>query len=167
MFFYTSLFIASLIVAIVIIHVWRAIANAGKAVYQAILPSAKENNNLTSHLDTQRLTTTINPVPTPWGWKGGANPSQVARSTTPAPANPATWGWSGDNANKQKRMQGHIGHKTVTVNGNATRNSAEEKPIVGWPYRAEKTGFSEKINQANRIEVMRKNHLKTNKPWGW
>lgn len=168
MFFYVSLFIASLIVAVVLLHLWRAIFTVGKAVYQSFLPSTKEYNNLTSHLEKPRFISTINKVPTPWGWKGGANPAQVARSSTPAPAKPATWGWSGDDSKKRNNIHGHNGHKTDTANGSVSRNSAKEEPIVSLPYREDPTDYPGKTaNKANRIEKLRKNYLKTNKPWGW
>ena len=175
MLLYAAIFLSSLIVAAVVVWLWRAIANAGKAFYQSILPSHRETTDLTRHLDTQRLTSTINDVPTPWGWKGDANPAQVARSRTPAPAGlavpvgsgvPAPWGWSGNQA--KKTNNNHIYDKTVSKNGSGMRKSAKEKELIGWPYQAEKTGFSGKINKASRIEKMRKNQLKTmNKPWGW
>lgn len=70
MFFYTSLFIASILVALVLIKLYRAISDAGKAVYQAILPSSKLKHDPTSHLDKVELNTTVNDVPMPWGWQG-------------------------------------------------------------------------------------------------
>lgn len=68
MFFYASLFVACVILAVIIVWLYRALAGVGQAVYQAFLPSSKRDNGPTSHLDTQRLNTTINDVPTPWGW---------------------------------------------------------------------------------------------------
>ena len=70
MFFYASLFVASVVVALVLVWLYRAIANAGKAVYQAILPSYKLNHDPTSHLDKVDLETSVNEVPMPWGWQG-------------------------------------------------------------------------------------------------
>lgn len=168
MLFYAAIFISSLIVATVVIWLWRAIFNAGKVVYQTILPSYKDSRDPTSHLDTHRLVTTIHEVQTPWGWKGGANPAQLARSTTPAPARPAAWGWPGNQLKTSKNKSNHVGHKTYTVQASGMRNSTKEKPHIGWPYRAELISSSGKTYSGNRIEKLRKNHLKTmNKPWGW
>ena len=77
MFFYTSLFIASLIAALVILWAYRAIADAGQALLRAMLPSTKKGP--TSHLSARTMPTTINGTPTPWGWKNHDTPAHQAR----------------------------------------------------------------------------------------
>ena len=74
MFFYASLFVASVIVSLVLVWLYRSLAGVGKAVYQAILPSNKDSRDPTRHLETTtKLNTTINEVPQPWGWEGTAD----------------------------------------------------------------------------------------------
>lgn len=103
MFFYTSLFVASLIVALILVWLYRAILGAGKAVYRAILPSSKSNP--TDHRKRQAVRTTVNDAVTPWGWGEHVKLSQAARTAAIAPSNAIPWGWRGSKRKISERAQ--------------------------------------------------------------
>lgn len=157
MFFYSALFVASVIAALVILWVYNAVIEAGKVVYRAILPSSKRK--ATEHLDKeQRLATTINDTPTPWGWESGATPAREAHTHPALPSKQIPWGWQG---NKSKTRE----HGS----SNAKIRSRETKtPSVGWPYREEKLELGGKTYKVSRkVRPKRTNLATTGKPWGW
>ena len=164
MFFYTSLFVASLIVALIVLWLYHAIADVGKAVYRAILPSSKDSP--TAHLEHETVRATVNDTRTPWGWGGKAKPSQEARTAAIAPADSAPWGWPGNK--NEIREHG----RNFDLNGGAalTEPVAQKKAQAptGWPYREEKFEFAGKAYKVTRKVAPKKTNLSTTgKPWGW
>jgi len=158
MFFYTALFVASVVAAIVIIWLYRSIADAGKAVYQAMLPSSK--HAATSHLESQTMRTTVNGTPTPWGWKSHETPANLAKTHAALPTEKSPWGWKGN----QRRVSEHRPHHGHTASQPASRKTQN----VGWPYREEKTEIGGKAYKVRRtVRLKRTNLASTSKPWGW
>jgi len=158
MFFYTALFVASVIAAFVIIWLYRSIADAGKAVYQAMLPSSK--HAATSHLESQTMRTTVNGTPTPWGWKSHETPANLAKTHAALPTEKTPWGWKG-NQGEVRQRQPHNAHA-------ASRTASKQKQNVGWPYREEKSEFAGKAYKVTRKVKLKKTNLATaSKPWGW
>jgi hypothetical protein len=157
MFFYTALFVASLIAAFIIIWLYRSIADAGKAVYQAMLPSSR--NAATSHLENQTVRTSVNDTPTPWGWKNHQTPAHLAKTHAALPTEKSPWGWKeSQRANENRPLNGRAASQP------ATRN----KQNVGWPYREEKSEFAGKAYKVRRhVRLKRTNLANTSKPWGW
>lgn len=178
MFFYTSLFVASLIVALVILWLYNALMDVGRVVYRAMLPSSK--NNITGHVRDYVLPSTGNGTPTPWGWQSKAAPAQLAKTqaATPGESRPATerapWGWPGNNQVTSKHQPAHAcpdGSKTEAAFwGYVAKPDSAEKANrkVGWPYREEKFEFAGKsYKTTRRVKVRKTNLSKTEKPWGW
>lgn len=183
MFFYASLFVASFIVAMIVLWLYKSLANIGKAIYQAILPSSK--SNFTEHAKDTVTRLTVNNTPTPWGWGGNAKPANVARTNAastgnqPSNAQAIPWGWRG---NKHKipeyRVKGGI--PILPVSGTRPRvqpkarsqaqsqasNNRVEK--IGWPYREEQFEFAGDTYKVTQKVKLRKTNLrKSAKPWGW
>ncbi len=145
MLFYTALFIASLIVALVALWSFNVIADAGRSVFKGRLPSTK--NASTSHLGVQRLATTVNETPTPWGWKSHDTPANMAKTHAAPPSAQSQWGYS---------------------NSGSVRSVNSEKPAVGWPYREEKSELAGKAYKVSRKTKRPQANLRTaSKPWGW
>ena len=94
MFFYTALFIASVITALIILYLYNALMDVGKAVYRAILPSSKDN--LARHIDDTPYHVTINDTPTPWGWDSQAAPANRVKTVPASPNDNTPWGWKGN-----------------------------------------------------------------------
>jgi hypothetical protein len=121
MFFYTALFVASLIAAFIIIWLYRSIADAGKAVYQAMLPSSR--NAATSHLENQTVRTSVNDTPTPWGWKNHQTPARPLNgraASQPATRNKQNVGWpyreeKSEFAGKAYKVRRHVRLKRTNL----------------------------------------------------
>jgi len=165
MFFYTSLFVASLIVALVVLWLYHALADVGKAVYRAILPSSKDNP--ADHLNRESvLRTTINDTPTPWGWGEHAKPSQAARTSRIAPSESVPWGWPGNDNKIREHGQQYDLNAGVALTEPAPDKKKE--PATGWPYREEKFDFAGKSYKVSRKATPKKTNLRnTGTPWGW
>ena len=168
MFFYTAIFIASIIMAVVILWLCQALSSVGQAVYQAFLPSSKGNHGPTAHLDSQRLTTTINDAPIPWGWKGDSNPSQVARANAAVTGVPEPCGWSGEKNRAREFKRNNSSSNPFPRTGKASNKQEKEKKSVGWPNREESFYFAGNNYKVKKARKLRKTHLKNmGKPWGW
>ena len=155
---YSFLLIASVILAVIILWLYRAIVGAGKAVYYALLPSSKDN--LTAHIPEQSMGTTVNDTPTPWGWGHAQKSSHVSRAAVAKPEAKAPWGWKG---NDHEIRDHHPGKPQPTAK--APSKAAEG---VGWPYREDKFEFAGKAYKVTRKVKPKKTNLKTSsKPWGW
>jgi hypothetical protein len=172
MFFYASLFVATLILAAVVLWLYRAVVGAGQAVYQAILPSSKTTP--TDHLarEAVRTRTTINDTPTPWGWGEHTKPSQAARTEKRTPVHAhmgksdnVPWGWPGSNQKARDYKPG-MSHARRTGADPVAKPAAKGK--VGWPYREDKFEFAGKAYKVTRKSTPKKTNLSsTGKPWGW
>jgi len=163
MLFYASLFVATLIVAAVVLWLYRALVGAGQAVYQAILPSSR--SGITDHLAKEARRTSINDTPTPWGWGDKAKPSQAARTAKIAKADTVPWGWPG---NHQKPGQHKAGAAHARHNHEGPVAKPEAKGQIGWPYREDKFEFAGKAYKVTRKATPKKTNLSTTgKPWGW
>lgn len=164
MLFYTALFIASLIVALILLWIFHALADVGKAVYRAMLPSSKDNP--TAHLEAETVRASVNDTPTPWGWGEHSKPAQAARTTAAASADTVPWGWPGND----REIRDHGQNYQLNAGGALTEPKTEEKKEtgVGWPYREEKFDFAGKAYKVTRKVVPKKTNLReTDKPWGW
>ena len=170
MFFYTALFVASVIAAIVILYLYNALKDVGTAVYRAFLPSSKDN--LARHINDTPYHATINDTPTPWGWDGqnAAAAENPLRTIVPASPNDDTpWGWKGND----QEIREH-GRKPTTRNAFLNKTTGErasktsKQSAVGWPYREEKLELAGTAYKVSRKATPRKTNLKTtSKPWGW
>ena len=155
MLFYTALIIASLIVALLVLWAFQVIARAGRSVFKSRLPDAK--NASTSHLRVQRLATTVNETPTPWGWKSHETPANMAKTHAAPPSRQTQWGGS-ENTTRPPAYD----------NSGSTRRVNINKPAIGWPYREEKSELAGKAYKVSRKTKPRLSNLGTvSKPWGW
>jgi len=93
MFFYTSLFIACLIIALVILYLYNSVAEVGRTIYRAFLPSGR--TKFSAQPQDRNSATTINDTLTPWGWNGRSD--RGIREAKPKRTNFKTiskpWGW--------------------------------------------------------------------------
>ncbi len=143
MFFYTSLFVGSLIAAFLILYLYNALIHVGKTAYRAWFENSEDH--LTGHLDEAKYGTT------PWGWKSHATPGTSAR-THPAAATPNAAGFD----------------DFLNSNLGASGSQATQKSTASWPYREEKSETSGKAYKVSRKARPPRTNLKeTAKPWGW
>ena len=176
MFFYTALFVASVIAAIVILYLYNALKDVGTAVYRSFLPSSKEN--LARRINDTPYHATINDTPTPWGWDGQTAAAEKNPLKTVVPASPnddTPWGWKGNDQGIREH-----GRKGTVRNAASGRDAflnkttgeraskASKQSAVGWPYREEKFELAGTAYKVTRKATPRKTNLKTaSKPWGW
>lgn len=174
MFFYTSLFVASIIVAVVVLYLYNAVVDVGRTVYKTLLPSSKDK--LTAHIPEEALSTTINETLTPWGWSTESSQAKVGRTNRALSPKQTPWGWKGND-----RVVRHHGAKRGANSGAANgldgfaaktgnESNPAENPVatVGWPYREEKFEFAGKSYKVTRKARPAKTNLRnTGKPWGW
>jgi len=142
MFFYTSLFIASLFAALVILWAYHAIADAGSALLKSMLPSDKKGP--TSHLSARPMRPTVNGTRTPWGWKSHETPANLAKTHAAKPDHYAGIRYSAPKA------------------ANAV------KPSAGWVKREERSELGGKAYKVTRKTVATAEGFKdADRPWGW
>jgi hypothetical protein len=179
MFFYTSLFVASFIVAFIALWLYKSLVDIGKSFYQAILPSSK--NDITAHVEESNSPVTVNEAKTPWGWGGHATPATEARIQAAVPDKSASnvpWGWPGSKHKvRTYQVKGGIpiraGKDAQAVawsvadktSPGAARKRAQK---IGWPYREDQFEFAGDTYKVTQKAKPRKTNLKkTAKPWGW
>ncbi len=143
MLFYTSLFIASLLAALVILWAYHAIADVGQALFKSMLPGAK-NNGPTRHLGTHTMRPTINGTPTPWGWKSHDTPENMAKTHAAKPAS--------------MRDNPYV----------ASGASQPKLTSSGWVHREERSELGGKAYKVTRKVSATAEGFKTaDRPWGW
>lgn len=135
MFFYTSLFIASLIAALVILWAYHALL-------RAMHPSAKKGP--TRHLSARPMAATINGTRTPWGWKNHDTPTHQARTHAAMPTSeqldefieaepdkPATLGRTWVHREERSELGGKAYKVTRQVSATAEGLKDDDRPW-GW-----------------------------------
>lgn len=169
MFFYTALFVASVIAALIILYLYNSLKEVGKAVYRAFLPSSKDN--LARQIHDTPYHATINDTPTPWGWDDHATPVKRVKTAPPSPSDNTPWGWKG--GDHQVRENGRKGSASgldafVNSTGSGQASKTRKQAAVGWPYREEKSESTGKAYKVTRKVALQRTNLKTtSKPWGW
>ena len=177
MVFYSLLFVASVIVALVVLYLYHQLAGAGQAVYKTLLPSSKTNP--ASDRDYARIATSVNDTPTPWGWKSKAAQTKKSRVHPASPPGNVPWGWKGNDHKIREHGPKPSIHNTVKSgavgldaflkqNENGPNSSSASSGNVGWPYREEKSEFAGKVYKMKRKAAPARTNLRTaGKPWGW
>lgn len=178
MFLYTALFVASVVMALGVLWLYRLLFETGRQIYRSILPGKKSAVN--DHVEDADLPTTINGTLTPWGWDRKPAPARVENSSTPLPKNPVSanypipWGWKG---NKHKvaeyQLKEGIFLKPVTATARVL-NGDNSGPIESsdlhplWPNREDDFEFAGSSYKVTRKVKPKKSNLKNvSKPWGW
>ncbi len=172
MFFYTALFVACVIIAMIVLYLYKALLAVGKMVYTAFLPSAK--TNFTPAPEEKDLATTINATPTPWGWDrlpktehmAQTRPTKITPTNTPTKLAP--WGWPGNSHGiREHRVSGGVIH-AIFNRDNTSAALETVSQVVGWPYREEKFEFTGTVFKVLHKETPKQTNLQTTcKPWGW
>ena len=179
MFFYTSLFVASFIVAMVVLWLYKSLVGIGTALYRAILPSSKSNT--TNRIKERDLPLTVNDARTPWGWGRHATPATVARTPAALPKEKATetpWGWPGNNhkipAYRVKEgipirsMSGAQSGALSTADITPPKAAGNRAKKIGWPYREDQFEFAgDTYSVTQKVNPKKTNLKNTAKPWGW
>lgn len=177
MFFYTSLIVFNVVMALVILWLYRLLMDAGYALYRSIMPSSGED--AVDHVKDDHLTTTINDIPIPWGWQRSSL-ARVAKNVAPVPkvsvpsANPIPWGWKGNKHKVQEyKVKEGIWLNPVAatswfLNGNKAASAGRIDEHPEWPDREDEFEFAGASYRVTRKIKPKKANLKNvTKPWGW
>jgi len=162
MFFYISLFVASIIAAFVALYLFNLLVDAGRAIQKSWLPSAK--GNATRHVGGVRHAADTS---TPWGWKGHATPAGAARGHPAKPsASQTPWGWQGRESDD--RVKKSTGLDAFLQSSAQQKQKTAANPTVGWPYREEKREVAGRAYKVTRKAAPQGASLRNaKKPWGW
>jgi hypothetical protein len=159
MLFYTSLLVACLVGAVVIIWLYRKVAYNAGSVYKTVHPIFQPDP--ADNVADGALRTSAG---APWGVKDHATPSNLAKTHAAKPTEQKPWGWKG--SGEQAVREQHPHHGSYTVPAHASANSG--KPGAGWPYREEKQEFAGKAYKVTRKAKPSTTKLGADgKPWGW
>ncbi len=163
MFFYASLFVASLIVALVVHWLYQVIKDAWEVLARTIF--LHRQNRAAAGFEAAV-------GPSAWGRGERANPSQAARTAAIAPADTVPWGWPGHEHNVREQGVREQGPKTTPGYGSVAPagmvSRQREEVAVGWPYREEKLEMAGKAYKVTRKTAVKKENLSASgKPWGW
>jgi len=141
MLFYTSLFLVSLFVALVVLWAYHAIADASQAVLKSMLPGNKAGP--TSHLVTPGKQRGKNGPPVPWGWKSHDTPKNMAKT--------------------------HAAKPLMQDNPYAANESDHSQlPTAGWVHREDRTELGGNAYKVSRKVMETAAGFKTaDRPWGW
>jgi hypothetical protein len=141
MFFYTSLIIASLFAALVLLWTFNAIRNASQAVFKSMTPDNIKGP--TGHLGTAGKRKRKSGPKAPWGWKSHNTPQNMAKT--------------------------HAAKPLMRDNPYAVKKTDSSRlPQAGWVHREDKSelgGNSYKVSR--KVSDTAAGFKDADRPWGW
>ena len=103
MIFYTALFIACVIAAIICLYLYHWLADLNRTIYRDILPNSKTR---TTRIQKARgVGPAVNRTLTPWGWNKSTAADRARRTPAASSARRTPWGWP-DNAHEERERGG-------------------------------------------------------------
>jgi len=180
MLFYVSLFLFCVVFSAIVLWLYRSMAEVGKAVYRSFLSSSRGKVAREEH--QEGFNSPLAASPTPRGWSGNSHPRRTSPTRQPVAkfAVSAPWGWPGNSSNTEERtrrvsddvaLSANASRTSFVSSGRSTRNTAkEDKPVVGWPYRDERSifeGGQYNVTRKPKTKKIRMSKNKNSKPWGW
>ena len=168
MLFYSTMFIVSLILAVVILWFYRASRDTSKAIYTTIRPGRVDHSPSDPLNDTVAHKTLTN-AESPLGMKShqaARNLGQThrARSIVQTP-----WGWPGHKRPRVGEFRTHLASNNSSNDAPSADPASIRSQKVGWPYREDMMKTGGKVYKTTRkVPPPRKATPKTiSKPWGW
>jgi hypothetical protein len=162
---YMTFFIASIVLALIVRFVYKAISESSMSV-----STSKDRIAIISNAPADNKDNAARKDATGKPNRPGQIAPQPAASTS---AEKIDWGLQGNGkrAGKQPEQHGtgvseagHCSLYSVSTSEPKTRRSNK----VGWPYRNEKPGLSNKASKARQKAAPENPNLETvSKPWGW
>jgi hypothetical protein len=165
MLFYSTIFIVSLIVAVVILWFYRLSADTSKAVYTTIIPS-RVDESPSDHLNDTVAHKTRTDAESPLGTKSHQTPRNLARTHRAKSIDQTPWGWPG---HKRPHVRTHFASHNNLNDAPSADSASIRSQKVDWPYRDRMLVTDDKVYKATRkVPPLKKANLKTlSKPWGW
>ena len=165
---YATIFIASIIVAVLALVLYRVVAHSSKSVL-----SSKEPISLVSSTPGHQKGQSrgnVTGIPASLSPTGRTVPANFARPTPAMPSGNADWGWQG---NDNRVREQHTPHSAGAA-GSKHCSLYDVDPAVAakrdvtWPHREEKTETAGKAYKVTRkVRSGRPPTDESGKPWGW
>lgn len=173
MLFYTTIFIVSLVLAVVVLWFFRTSTDTSKAIYNTVIPLSERKSPAGQVKGAKVQKTDVN-KPEPWGQKVHQTPGNLARTHAAMPTKKAPWGWPGSENQVADKRKHVVSSKSKAAHCSLyEENKSEAKSIrnqnVGWPYREEMTESNGRAYKVTRkvARPKRTNLKEVGKPWGW
>jgi hypothetical protein len=168
MLFYSTMFIVSLIVAVVILWFYRVSADTSKAIYTTIIPS-RVDESPSDHLNETVAHKARTNAEIPRRKKSHQTPRNLARTHPAKPIVQPPWGWPGHKQHQVRKQRSDYARHNSLNDASSADSARIRSQKVGWPYREDmmKTG-GKGYKIRRKVPPSKKTNLKTlSKPWGW
>ena len=168
MLFYSTMFIVSLILAVVILWFYRASKSTSKAIYTTIIPGRADHSPSDPLNDTVAHETPTN-AESPLGRKSHQTPRNLAQAHRAKSIEQTPWGWPGHKRPKDREFRPHFASNNSSNDAPSADPASIRSQKVGWPYREDIMRTGGKAYKATRkVPPPEKTNLKNlSKPWGW
>ena len=168
MFFYSTMFIVSLIVAVVILWFYRVSADTSKAIYTTIIPS-RVDESPSDHLNDTVAHKTRTDAENPLGRKSHQTPRNLVRTHRAKSIEQTPWGWPGHKRPQDREFRPHFASNNSSNDAPSADPASIRSQKVGWPYREDMMRTGGRVYKITRkLPPPKKTNLKTlGKPWGW
>jgi hypothetical protein len=154
MLFYTALLIASLILVLALLWLYRMVVEAAQNVCRTGLPNMKQAS--TAHLNEIRCGRNLKGASKAWGRKPHSTPANLARTHPAKPGKTAPWGWPGNTHEVHEHHSQVAATKGATLDSYLARNNFKGKTTGGWkqntghPIGANRSGLSGQAYQPSQ-----------------
>ena len=165
---YATIFIASIILALIALMVYRVVMDSGKSVLNSKEPIIIISSTPNPRKGNAPFTTTGTPALS--GEKSHVTPGRIAATHPAMPSEKIDWGWQTDGNHVREHHPhhgaggGNTGHCSLyDVNPTATSNQSAARP-----HREEKLETGGKAYKVTReVTPQTSNDESSDKPWGW
>jgi hypothetical protein len=165
---YTTIFIASIILALIAIVIYRVVMVSSKSVLSSKGPISIISNTMNPQNGTAPFTTMGTPAVS--GQKSHVTPGHIAKTYPAMPTEKTDWGWQTDGNQVRER---HPHHRTDGANTKHCSLYNDADPVapvnrsVGRPQREEKLETFGKAYKVTRKVDSSSEDEDSGKPWGW
>jgi len=169
---YTTLFVASLIVAAVIYFLFKVISDSSRSVYSSKNRTAIISSTINKRNDTTG-TTGLAYKPSPFGQAGHASPKHIAKTNPAIPTDTINWGWQGSGVQlrepqlRPSQGAGESSHCSLYDTGTpqSKPNPGQHAGRLRREEQFKPAGRSYKVTREVDRDMSEPESL--NKPWGW
>jgi hypothetical protein len=157
MFTYVTIFVASVVVALVGRFIYKTISDSSRSVYSskervAIIASSKDSKGKTADKTVSEQNSRV-------------TPKNLAKTHPAMPTEHVDWGWQGNAGQVSEPATSHCSLYDANSDPEPTTRT---RPNSGWPRREEKLEAGGRSYKVTRKEPRKHTNLETDaKPWGW
>ena len=168
MLFYSTMFIVSLILAVVILWFYRASRDTSKAIYTNIMPGRVDHSPSDPLNDTVAHKARTD-AESPLERKNHQTPRNLVQTHRAKSIEQTPWGWPGHNRHQVREFRTHFASNNSLNDAPSVDPASIRGQKVGWPYRKDMMRTGGKVYKITRkVPPTEKTNLRTlSKPWGW